>query len=89
MIAESKRRDFAAAMAVPNMEDAFPNLAKRVDLPARKEAANEGGRTRRRSTAGECVRRVSRRTPCSPDVERAIKRVSVQGERASEVVRFL
>jgi uncharacterized 2Fe-2S/4Fe-4S cluster protein (DUF4445 family) len=44
---------FVAAMAIPNKEDLFPNLAKRIDLPARKEAASEGGRRRRRSASGD------------------------------------
>jgi uncharacterized 2Fe-2S/4Fe-4S cluster protein (DUF4445 family) len=42
---------FVAAMAIPNKQDAFPNLGRRVDLPAPKEPANEGGRRRRRGTA--------------------------------------
>ena len=45
------QRHFVAAMAFPNKEDAFPNLTKRIDLPARKEAANEGGRRRRRAAS--------------------------------------
>ena len=44
------QRHFVAAMAFPNKEDAFPNLAERVDLPARKEAS--GGDRRRRRRAG-------------------------------------
>jgi len=40
-------------MAIPNKEDAFPNLAKRIDLPARKEPASAGGRRRRRAAAAE------------------------------------
>ena len=44
---------FVAAMAIPNKTDPFPNLARRVDLPAPKEASNEGGRRRRRAAAGE------------------------------------
>ena len=47
------QRHFVAAMAFPNKEDAFPNLAKRIDLPARKEAANEGGRRRRRAASAD------------------------------------
>jgi uncharacterized 2Fe-2S/4Fe-4S cluster protein (DUF4445 family) len=43
------QRHFVAAMAFPNKEDAFPNLAKRVELPVRKESAAEGGRRRRRA----------------------------------------
>ena len=43
------QRHFVAAMAFPNKEDAFPNLAKRIELPAPKEAANDGGRRRRRA----------------------------------------
>ena len=46
------QRHFVAAMAFPNKEDAFPNLAKRIDLPARKEPGSEGGRRRRRAAAG-------------------------------------
>ena len=45
------QRHFVAAMAFPNKEDAFPNLAERVDLPARKEAGG-GGRRRRRAGLG-------------------------------------
>ena len=44
---------FVAAMAIPNKADPFPNLARRVDLPAPKEASNEGGRRRRRAVSGE------------------------------------
>ena len=44
------QRHFVAAMAFPNKEDAFPNLAKRVELPARKAAGGEGGRRRRRAS---------------------------------------
>jgi uncharacterized 2Fe-2S/4Fe-4S cluster protein (DUF4445 family) len=43
------QRHFVAAMAFPNKEDAFPNLAKRVELPARREPVGEGGRRRRRA----------------------------------------
>jgi len=42
---------FVAAMAIPNKTDAFPNLARRIDLPAPKAAPNEGGRRRRRSAS--------------------------------------
>ncbi len=46
---EPKFQDhFVAAMAIPNKTDAFPNLSRRVDLPAPKEAGSEGGRRRRR-----------------------------------------
>ena len=45
------QRHFVAAMAFPNKEDAFPNLAKRVELPARREPGGEGGRRRRRGAA--------------------------------------
>jgi uncharacterized 2Fe-2S/4Fe-4S cluster protein (DUF4445 family) len=45
------QRHFVAAMAFPNKEDAFPNLAKRVELPARKDPGGEGGRRRRRVTS--------------------------------------
>ena len=47
------QRHFVAAMAFPNKEDAFPNLAGRVELPARKETSGEGGRRRRRVTSTE------------------------------------
>ena len=43
------QRHFVAAMAFPNKEDAFPNLADRIALPARKEPSGEGGRRRRRA----------------------------------------
>jgi uncharacterized 2Fe-2S/4Fe-4S cluster protein (DUF4445 family) len=43
------QRHFVAAMAFPNKEDAFPNLAERIVLPARKEPSGEGGRRRRRA----------------------------------------
>jgi uncharacterized 2Fe-2S/4Fe-4S cluster protein (DUF4445 family) len=46
------QRHFVAAMAFPNKEDAFPNLAKRIDLPARKEPS-ESGRRRRRAAAAD------------------------------------
>jgi uncharacterized 2Fe-2S/4Fe-4S cluster protein (DUF4445 family) len=39
---------FVAAMALPNKVDAFPNLAQRIELPARDSAAGERGRRRRR-----------------------------------------
>ena len=45
------QRHFVAAMAFPNKEDAFPNLANRITLPARKEPSGEGGRRRRRAAA--------------------------------------
>jgi uncharacterized 2Fe-2S/4Fe-4S cluster protein (DUF4445 family) len=45
------QRHFVAAMAFPNKEDAFPNLAKRVELPARKELGEKGVRRRRRAAA--------------------------------------
>ena len=44
------QRHFVAAMAIPNKEDAFPNLAGRVELPARKAPGREGGRRRRRAS---------------------------------------
>jgi uncharacterized 2Fe-2S/4Fe-4S cluster protein (DUF4445 family) len=47
------QRHFVAAMAFPNKEDAFPNLAKRVTLPARKELNGEGARRRRRAASAE------------------------------------
>jgi uncharacterized 2Fe-2S/4Fe-4S cluster protein (DUF4445 family) len=43
------QRHFVAAMAFPNKDDAFPNLAKRVELPARKEPSGDGRRRRRAS----------------------------------------
>jgi uncharacterized 2Fe-2S/4Fe-4S cluster protein (DUF4445 family) len=43
------QRHFVAAMAFPNKEDVFLNLAKRVELPARKAPSVEGGRRRRRA----------------------------------------
>jgi uncharacterized 2Fe-2S/4Fe-4S cluster protein (DUF4445 family) len=43
------QRHFVAAMAFPNKEDAFPNLAERIALPARKEPSGDGGRRRRRT----------------------------------------
>jgi uncharacterized 2Fe-2S/4Fe-4S cluster protein (DUF4445 family) len=40
---------FVAAMALPNKVDAFPNLARAIDLPAPREGAgSERGRRRRR-----------------------------------------
>jgi uncharacterized 2Fe-2S/4Fe-4S cluster protein (DUF4445 family) len=47
------QRHFVAAMAFPNKEDPFPNLAKRVELPARKEQTAESGRRRKRSARSE------------------------------------
>jgi uncharacterized 2Fe-2S/4Fe-4S cluster protein (DUF4445 family) len=47
------QRHFVAAMAFPNKEDRFPNLAARVELPGRKEAASEGSRRRRRAASAE------------------------------------
>jgi uncharacterized 2Fe-2S/4Fe-4S cluster protein (DUF4445 family) len=44
------QRHFVAAMAFPNKEDGFPNLAQRVVLPPRKEPSGEGGRRRRRAS---------------------------------------
>ena len=40
---------FVAAMAIPNKADPFPNLARRIDLPAPSAASNDGGRRRRRN----------------------------------------
>ena len=45
------QRHFVAAMAFPNKEDAFPHLADRIALPARKEPSGEGGRRRRRAAS--------------------------------------
>jgi uncharacterized 2Fe-2S/4Fe-4S cluster protein (DUF4445 family) len=47
------QRHFVAAMAFPNKEDAFPNLAQRVELPARKERSAESHRRRRRGAAAQ------------------------------------
>jgi len=44
------QRHLVAAMAFPNKEDAFPNLAEQVALPPRKEACVERGRRRRRAS---------------------------------------
>ena len=43
---------FVAAMAFPNRSDVFPNLARRLDLPAPKETADAPRRRRRSSGAG-------------------------------------
>jgi uncharacterized 2Fe-2S/4Fe-4S cluster protein (DUF4445 family) len=43
------QRHFVAAMAFPNKEDGFPNLANRIALPPHKEPSGEGGRRRRRA----------------------------------------
>ena len=40
---------FVAAMAIPNKTDRFPNLARRVDLPAAQEPIDAAGRRRRRA----------------------------------------
>ena len=44
---------FVAAMAIPNKTDAFPNLARKVDLPAPREATTAAARRRRRASGGE------------------------------------
>ena len=44
---------FVAAMAIPNKTDAFPNLAREVDLPAPQEATTAAARRRRRASGGE------------------------------------
>ena len=49
------QRHFVAAMAFPNKEDAFPNLAERIALPARKGPSGEGGRRRRRAAPADPV----------------------------------
>jgi uncharacterized 2Fe-2S/4Fe-4S cluster protein (DUF4445 family) len=41
---------FVAAMAIPHKADSFPNLARRIDLPAPSAPASDGGRRRRRPT---------------------------------------
>ena len=43
---------FVAAMALPNKIDAFPNLARAIELPARASAAGERGRRRRQPDRG-------------------------------------
>jgi uncharacterized 2Fe-2S/4Fe-4S cluster protein (DUF4445 family) len=43
---------FVAAMALPNKVDAFPNLARTIELPARASAAGERGRRRRQPDRG-------------------------------------
>jgi uncharacterized 2Fe-2S/4Fe-4S cluster protein (DUF4445 family) len=43
------QRHFVAAMAFPNKEDAFPNMATRIALPPRKELSGERGRRRGRA----------------------------------------
>jgi len=45
------QRHFVAAMAFPNKEDPFPNLAERITLPPRKAPSAEGGRRRRRGAS--------------------------------------
>ena len=48
---------FVAAMAIPNKVDAFPNLARAIDLPAPKETNTEaGGRRRRRGASLDAAR---------------------------------
>ncbi len=42
---------FVAAMAFPHKTDAFPNLARRVALPAARPAPNDRGRSRRRAVS--------------------------------------
>jgi uncharacterized 2Fe-2S/4Fe-4S cluster protein (DUF4445 family) len=44
---------FVAAMAFPHKTDAFPNLARRVALPAAKPVLNDRGRSRRRAAPSE------------------------------------
>ena len=44
---------FVAAMAIPNKTDAFPNLAREVDLPAPREATTAAARRRRRASGGD------------------------------------
>jgi uncharacterized 2Fe-2S/4Fe-4S cluster protein (DUF4445 family) len=46
------QKHFVAAMAIPNKSDLFPNLGRRVDLPAPKEASGDGSRRRRRAGSG-------------------------------------
>ena len=43
---------FVAAMAIPNKTDAFPNLARKIDLPAPQEPVNAAARRRRRAAPG-------------------------------------
>ena len=40
---------FVAAMAIPNQTDAFPNLSRRVELPAPRESDGAASRRRRRA----------------------------------------
>ncbi|MGD0643227.1 MAG: ATP-binding protein, partial [Roseiarcus sp.] len=47
-IESSFQRHFVAAMAIPNKIDAFPNLAKAVELPAPKDGGGDAPRRRRR-----------------------------------------
>ena len=47
------QRHFVAAMALPNKEDQFPNLAKQITLPPRKTQSAEGLRRRRRAASAE------------------------------------
>ncbi len=47
-IEPSFQRHFVAAMAIPNKIDAFPNLAKAVELPAPKDGGGDAPRRRRR-----------------------------------------
>ena len=42
---------FVAAMAIPHATDAFPNLARRIELPAAKAAARNPARRRRRQSS--------------------------------------
>ncbi len=44
---------FVAAMAIPNKTDPFPNLARRIDLPALREATSAAARRRRRGAAAQ------------------------------------
>ena len=46
---------FVAAMAIPNKTDAFPNLAREVDLPAPQETTTAASRRRRRAAGGDAA----------------------------------
>ncbi len=47
---------FVAAMAIPNKADTFPNLARRMDLPAPNAAPDDAGRRRRRNGSADGAR---------------------------------
>ena len=47
------QQHFVAAMGFPNSEDAFPNLARTVTLPARKQPSDAGAKPKRRTRPGD------------------------------------